>query len=86
MKIEFKPEEIGSNGDTYGIRVYRNGEPGPWIQWIDRVSGKCVTSDGIHCKEEGVPITIPVGWAGAKSQAEEGAKLAQRLYDSGEIQ
>lgn len=85
MQITFRAESIGTNGDTFGIRVYRDLEPGPWIQWVDPLSGKCVTSDGIHCKPDGIPITIPVGWAGARSQAEMGAMRIQALYDSGRI-
>ena len=81
-KVTFHAEPLGSNGDTYGIRVHFDNTAGPWILWCDVPAGKCVTTKGIRTKD-GV---IPNGWAGAKSQAEIGAEQLQKLYDEGVIQ
>lgn len=83
VKIEFKAERPEQwSEDTFGIRIYKNGKPGPWVHWCDPVAKRCVTSPGIQ-SAEGI---IPVGWAGSKSQAENGAQQLQRMYDSGQIQ
>lgn len=83
-RIEFKverPEQWPE--DTFGIRIYYDGEPGPWVHWVDRPARRVVTSEGIHSEDGSV---TPCGWNGSKSQATTGAEQLQKLYDLGEIQ
>lgn len=83
VKITFVPEcppEWAE--DTWGIRIYRNGKPGPWVHWCDRPAKRVCVSEGIRDDQGNV---TPVGWAGSKSQAEAGAEQLQHLYDIGEI-
>jgi hypothetical protein len=79
VRVTFRPYQF--NSDTWMIRVYHDDEAGPWIQWCDPVSRRCVTSTGIH-SADGV---LPVGWAGSRSQAEIGCEQLQGLYDTGQI-
>lgn len=71
--------------DIWGIRIYIDDEPGPWVHWIETGMRpfRIVRSHGIQSTDGTVS---PCGWTGAKSQAIHGSEKIQKLWDEGDLE